>query len=142
MAKSALRYLPCPRNKTKQLGLYEELEKHWQEHVKPIIEKYWSPLVVEGVRDAFVLRYSTDSQTKLALHHDSSHVTGSVKLNDDYDGGALVFPRQLVNNTDIPPGKLLLFPGQVTHPHECVDLISGTKYSLTIWSQRYKGDIL
>ena len=86
--------------------------------------------------------YSTDSQTKLALHHDSSHVTGSVKLNKNYKGGELFFPRQGVSNADIPVGKLLLFPGQVTHPHECVELTEGTKYSLTIWSQRYKGDIL
>ena len=133
---------PAQEIRLKQLGLYEELEKHWQEHVKPIIEKYWSPIVVEGVRDAFMLRYSTDSQTKLGLHHDSSHVTGSVKLNKNYKGGELVFPRQGINNADIPVGKLLLFPGQVTHPHECVELTEGTKYSLTIWSQRYKGDIL
>lgn len=133
---------PAQEIRLKQLGLYEELEKHWQEHIKPIIEKYWSPIVVEGVRDAFMLRYSTDSQTKLGLHHDSSHVTGSVKLNKNYKGGELVFPRQGINNADIPVGKLLLFPGQVTHPHECVELTEGTKYSLTIWSQRYKGDIL
>ena len=133
---------PAQEIRLKQLGLYEELEKHWQEHVKPIIEKYWSPIVVEGVRDAFMLRYSTDSQTKLGLHHDSSHVTGSVKLNKNYKGGELVFPRQGINNADIPVGKLLLFPGQVTHPHECIELMEGTKYSLTIWSQRYKGEIL
>lgn len=95
-----------------------------------------------GLRDAFVLKYDTSSQTKLALHHDASYVTGSVKLNDDYVGGELVFPRQDVSNINIPAGKLLLFPGAVTHPHECVDLISGTKYSLTIWSSRYPGDIL
>jgi len=133
---------PAQEIRLKQLGLYEELEEHWQAKVKPIIERYWNPLVVDGVRDAFMLKYSTDSQTKLALHHDSSHVTGSVKLNKNYKGGELIFPRQNISNADIPVGKLLLFPGQVTHPHECVELIEGTKYSLTIWSQRYKGDIL
>jgi len=133
---------PAQEIRLKQLNIYEELEEHWQNHIKPIIEPYWKPMVVEGVRDAFMLRYSTESQTKLALHHDSSHVTGSVKLNDNYTGGELVFPRQNITNADIPVGKLLLFPGQVTHPHECVELTEGTKYSLTIWSQRYKGDIL
>lgn len=133
---------PAQEIRLKELNIYQELEAHWQKHVKPIIEPYWNPMVVEGVRDAFMLKYSTDSQTKLALHHDSSHVTGSVKLNKNYKGGELVFPRQGISNADIPIGKLLLFPGQVTHPHECVELTEGTKYSLTIWSQRYKGDIL
>ncbi len=133
---------PAQEIRLKELNLFEELEWHWDEYIKPIVEKYWKPLELYGLRDAFVLKYDTSSQTKLALHHDASYVTGSVKLNDDYVGGELVFPRQDVSNINIPAGKLLLFPGAVTHPHECVDLISGTKYSLTIWSSRYPGDIL
>ena len=133
---------PAQELRLKEINLFEELEWHWDEYIKPIVEKHWKPLEMYGVRDAFVLKYDTSSQTKLALHHDASYVTGSVKLNDDYVGGELVFPRQDVSNINIPAGKLLLFPGAVTHPHECVDLINGTKYSLTIWSSRYPGDIL
>ena len=133
---------PAQELRLKEVNLYAALERHWQGHVKPIIESYWYPLLVHGVRDAFMLRYSTDTQTKLKLHHDSSHVTGSVKLNDNYKGGELSFPRQGITNADIPVGKLLLFPGQVTHPHECLELEEGIKYSLTIWSQRYLNDIL
>ena len=51
-------------------------------------------------------------------------------------------PVKRVASKDIPIGKLLLFPGQVTHGHTSTELLSGTKYSLTIWSQRYKGDTL
>lgn len=133
---------PAQEIRLKEINLYKALELHWEAHVKPVIENYWHPLLVYGVRDAFMLRYSTDTQSKLKLHHDASHVTGSVKLNNDYKGGELSFPRQAINNADIPIGKLLLFPGQVTHPHECLDLKEGTKYSLTIWSQRYQNDIL
>ena len=133
---------PAQELRLKEINLWDDLCAHWDEYIKPIVEKYWKPLEMYGLRDAFVLKYDTSSQTKLALHHDASYVTGSVKLNDDYVGGELVFPRQDVSNINIPAGKLLLFPGAVTHPHECVDLISGTKYSLTIWSSRYPGDIL
>tara|TARA_Y100000004_G_scaffold194810_1_gene260319 strand:- start:4537 stop:6381 length:1845 start_codon:yes stop_codon:yes gene_type:complete len=133
---------PAQELRLKELNLYIALEEHWEKNVKPIIEKYWDPLVVYGVRDAFLLRYSPATQSKLKLHHDASHVTGSVKLNSDYSGGELSFPRQGISNADIPVGKLLLFPGQVTHPHECLELTEGVKYSMTIWSQRYVGDIL
>tara|TARA_B100001079_G_scaffold62011_1_gene52624 strand:+ start:44 stop:337 length:294 start_codon:yes stop_codon:yes gene_type:complete len=95
-----------------------------------------------GLRDAFLIKYTMNGQKSLRLHNDASLVTGSVKLNDDYTGGVLSFPRQGITNEDIPIGKLILFPGQVTHGHTSTELLSGTKYSLTIWSQRYKGDTL
>ena len=82
-----------------------------------------------------------DTQTSLNLHHDASLVTGSVKLNDDYKGATLIFPRQYTNNEDVPVGKCILFPGQVTHGHYCDELKEGTKYSLTMWTSRYEGDV-
>ena len=94
-----------------------------------------------GLRDAFLIKYEMDKQRELRVHNDASLVTGSVKLNDDYTGGLLEFPRQKFTNKDIPVGKCLLFPGQVTHGHTSTLLESGTKYSLTIWSSRYEGDI-
>jgi hypothetical protein len=121
--------------------LFEELEIHWQKHIKPIIENYWSPMMHYNIRDAFVMKYTLDTQKSLALHTDASLVTGSVKLNDNYEGGELYFPRQDKSNADIAVGEMLLFPGQVTHGHMCDELISGTKYSLTIWTSRYRGDI-
>ena len=83
-----------------------------------------------------------DTQTQLNLHCDASLVTGSVKLNDDYKGAELVFPRQKFSNKDVPVGKCILFPGQLTHGHECQELVSGVKYSLTIWTSRYSGDLV
>jgi len=132
---------PAQEIRMKSLGLWEELEKHWQKHLYPIIEEYWAPIEMYGMRDAFVMRYAMDTQTSLANHHDASLVTGSVKLNDDYEGAELVFGRQSVSNKDIAVGRAVLFPGQVTHGHECVPLRSGVKYSLTMWSSRYPGDI-
>jgi predicted 2-oxoglutarate/Fe(II)-dependent dioxygenase YbiX len=83
-----------------------------------------------------------DTQKTLGLHNDASMITGSVKLNDDYDGATLVFPRQGITNNDIPIGKMIVFPGQVTHGHFVDELKVGTKYSATFWSARYKNDYL
>ena len=133
---------PAQEIRMKKLGLLEELQTHWNKNIVPIVEKHWFPMEMYGVRDAFVMRYSKDTQTSLSLHTDASLVTGSIKLNDDYEGAELFFPRQNVSNKDIPVGKCILFPGQVTHGHTCQDLISGVKYSLTIWTSRYHGDII
>ena len=134
--------VPSQDLRLKEIGLWNELERHWNKIVYEIVYKYWEPCHMYGLRDAFIIKYEMDKQRSLRLHNDASMVTGSVKLNDDYTGGVLSFPRQGITNEDIPIGKLILFPGQCTHGHTSTELLSGTKYSLTIWSQRYKGDTL
>ena len=121
--------------------LFKQLEQHWTNYIKPICEEYWHPMLHHAVRDAFVMKYTVDTQRSLPLHHDASLVTASIKLNDDYEGADLVFPRQEKSNKDVNVGEAILFPGQVTHGHKCEELISGTKYSLTIWTSRHAGDI-
>ena len=126
----------------KKLGLHDEVLQHWNKVIAPICEKYWSPYQHLDLRKAFTMKYSAETQTTLGLHTDASLVTGSVKLNDEYEGATLIFPRQGITNRDIPIGKMLLFPGQVTHGHLVNPLISGTKYSATFWTCRYRKDYL
>jgi hypothetical protein len=133
---------PAQEIRLKELGLWEECEKHWEKYIYPIVEKHWHPIQMYGLREAFIMKYTLDTQTSLANHHDASLVTGSVKLNEDYEGADLYFPRQNFSNKNVPVGRAILFPGQVTHGHQCNELTAGTKYSLTMWTQRYKGDLL
>lgn len=126
----------------KTLGLWDMVEWHWRNHIAPITDKYWPPSVHYHLRKAFTMKYSNDTQTNLGLHNDSSLITGSVRLNDDYEGATLIFPRQNITNKDIPIGKMILFPGQVTHGHYVENLQSGVKYSATFWTARYEGDLL
>ena len=125
----------------KKLGLMEEADDFFQ-RLAPLINRHWSPTKHYHLRKAFLLKYSPDTQTGLTLHNDSSMITGSVKLNDDYDGAILRWPRQQISNADIPVGKMILFPGMVTHGHHVDQLTRGTKYSATFWTARFKGDLL
>jgi hypothetical protein len=133
--------VPSQDLRLKEFGQWEKLKDHWNKIVYEIVWEYWHPCHMWGLRDAFIIKYEMDKQRELRVHNDASLVTGSVKLNDNYTGGLLEFPRQKFSNKDIPVGKCLLFPGQVTHGHTSTLLESGTKYSLTIWSSRYEGDI-
>jgi len=133
--------VPAQELRLKEIDQWKKLEEHWNKIVYEIIWEYWNPCHCWGLRDAFIIKYEMDKQRELRLHNDASLVTGSIKLNDDYEGGVLEFPRQKVSNKDVPIGKCILFPGQVTHGHSSSLLTKGTKYSLTIWSSRYKGDI-
>mgnify|MGYP003309803743 CR=1 FL=1 len=126
----------------KQMRRKKPISSDYLVDIVPITERYWKPLQMYGLRDGFVMRYAMDTQVNLNLHHDASLVTGSVKLNDDYKGAELIYPRQGVDNVDVPVGKCILFAGQLTHGHECLKLTEGIKYSLTIWSCRYIGDTI
>ena len=126
----------------KLLGLWDETNAWWNRVAARVFEDYWRPLANHHLRKAFLMKYSADTQKTLGLHNDASLVTGSVKLNDDYEGATLIFPRQDVTNKDIPIGKMILFPGQVTHGNSVDELKSGPKYSATFWSARFKDDYL
>ena len=126
--------VPAQEIRLSALGVRDVTANHWWDTIEPIIGKHWTCCAYRGLRDAFIIKYTMDGQKDLRLHSDISLITGSVKLNDDYTGGELYFPRQNFSNKDIPVGKCILFPGQVTHPHTSKELKSGTKFSLTMWS--------
>ena len=132
---------PAQEIRIHAMGLWDEFQEIWKEKLGKIAEGYWPPMLHHGLRDAFTMRYTLDTQTTLGLHTDASLVTGSVKLNDDYEGAELVFPRQGFSNKDVPVGHCILFPSAVTHGHKVDELKSGVKYSLTMWTSRYNGDI-
>jgi hypothetical protein len=132
---------PAQELRIRNLGLWEQYEKLWKEKLAKIAMQHWEPYAHIGLRDAFTMRYSMDTQKDLGWHTDASLVTGSVKLNDNYEGATLIFPRQEFTNIDVPVGHCILFPSDVTHGHYVDELQSGTKYSLTMWTSRYEGDV-
>tara|TARA_R110002153_G_scaffold241317_1_gene396272 strand:- start:2842 stop:4620 length:1779 start_codon:yes stop_codon:yes gene_type:complete len=132
---------PAQEIRIKKIGLWHEYERLWHEKLGKIAEKHWHPMAHYGLRDAFTMRYGLDTQKELGLHTDASLVTGSVKLNEDYEGAELLFPRQKFSNINVGVGQCILFPGEVTHGHEVPPLLSGVKYSLTMWTSRYAGDL-
>ena len=126
--------VPAHEMRLKELQLWDVTAQYWENHVKQIVSEYWECCSINGLRDAFIIKYTMNGQKTLRLHSDISLVSGSVKLNDEYEGGELYFPRQNFSNKDVPVGKCILFPSQVTHPHTSTELLSGTKWSLTMWT--------
>lgn len=132
---------PAQEIRADKLGIWKDLEAAWKERLGKIAESKWTPMEHIGLRDAFAMRYAMDTQTSLGFHTDASLVTGSVKLNEDYEGAELVFPHQNFSNINVPLGHCILFPSAVTHGHKVNPLKSGVKYSLTMWTSRYQGDV-
>jgi len=115
--------------------LFEAVEHDIGSRIWPRLRTVWPYIDYHGLRDAFVIRYALGEQERLRIHHDVAQVSGSVKLNDGYEGGELDFPRQGVTNGSVAVGELLAWPSLVTHPHRTNQLRAGVKYALTIWCE-------
>ena len=114
-------------------ALYQVVQDDLGARIWPQLQQVWPLIDYHGLRDAFVIRYAMGEQESLREHHDVAQVSASVKLDDDHEGAELRFPRQGVDNADVPVGALLAWPSLVTHPHEVAPLRRGVKHGLTIW---------
>lgn len=113
--------------------LYQAVQDDLGARIWPQLQTVWPLIDYHGLRDAFVIRYALGEQEELRAHHDVAQISASVKLDADYDGAELVFPRQGVDNAAVPVGRLVVWPSLVTHPHHAAPLRRGVKHGLTIW---------
>ena len=113
--------------------LFEAVEIDLGVRIWPQLQTVWPYIDYHGLRDVFVIKYELGVQEHLRVHHDVAQVSASLKLNDDYDGAVLEFPRQGVTNDTAEVGELVVFPALVTHPHLATPLRRGVKYGLVVW---------
>ena len=113
--------------------LFEDFCDHYKKYLCPIIDKHFYPEFITGWFSPMIIKYSKEGQY-VNLHHDISLFTLNVKLNTEFEGCELEFPRQGWSNRDIPKGWCFIWPSKVTHPHKANPLISGTKYTLGSWT--------
>jgi hypothetical protein len=113
--------------------LFEQVEIDLGRRIWPQLQSVWPYIDYHGLRDVFVIRYAMGEQEHLRMHHDVAQVSASAKLNDDYEGAVLDFPRQGLTNESLALGELIVWPSLVTHPHQATPLERGVKYGLTVW---------
>jgi predicted 2-oxoglutarate/Fe(II)-dependent dioxygenase YbiX len=53
-------------------------------------------------------------------------------LNDDFEGGELLFDRQSIKVTALQ-GSVVVFPANYVYPHQALPVRRGCKYSFTTW---------
>ena len=113
--------------------VFEAMEQDIGMRIWPQLRREWGYIDYHGINDAFIIKYEVGKQEELRVHHDVAQVSASIKLNDDYQGAVLEFPRQNKTNESVPVGSMLAWPSLVTHPHASTPIHSGVKYSMTIW---------
>jgi len=113
--------------------LFENIQNDLGVRIWPQLQKHWPLIDYHGIQDIFVIKYEVGQQEELRLHHDIAQVSASIKLNDDYEGAELEFPRQKYSNKNLRVGQMLAWPSLVTHPHRSLPITRGVKYSATVW---------
>ena len=119
--------------------LFEDFRDHYKKYICPILEKHFYPETIAGWFSPMIIKYARKGQG-VDLHNDASLFTLNVKLNTDYEGCDVEFPRQGWTNKDLPKGWCMIWPSKVTHPHRAHPLISGTKYTLSSWTHPISWD--
>jgi hypothetical protein len=114
--------------------LFEEFAKQYQTLICPLLsEVYQGGDLITGWFSPYIIKYDMVGQQN-NLHNDVSLITLNIKLNSDYEGCDLIFPRQDFNSRTVPTGYAMIWPSTVTHPHVTHPLISGRKLSLISWT--------
>ena len=113
--------------------LFNAVEVDFGLRIWPQLQQQWPLIDYHGIQDVFVIKYEVGQQEELRMHHDVAQVSASIKLNDDYQGAELEFPRQNFSNHEMKIGQMVAWPSLVTHPHCGASIVSGVKYSATVW---------
>jgi len=114
-----------------EIGLNDIYNRVLHEVVRPLAIHLWN---LEGKswdafsNENFMARYTTTRQSHLSLHHDRSHLTMVIKLNDEFSGGGTWFPKYQKLSNPQEVGTAVLHPGMITHRHGARPITLGKRY--------------
>jgi len=88
-----------------------------------------------------LLKYNSGG--KYEIHNDHftdspRHLSIIINLNDDYEGGDLIFTdqkRKEIKRLKLDKGSIVFFPSNFMYPHGIQPITKGTRYSIVAWLQ-------
>ena len=95
----------------------------------------------EKINQIDLLKYSTGGEYKAHTDHFTTairHLSIIINLNDDYEGGDLVFTNQkgeIIKRFKLGKGSIIFFPSNFMYPHSIEPITKGTRYSIVSWLQ-------
>ena len=88
-----------------------------------------------------LLKYSIGGKYEIHTDHYTStprHLSIIMNLNDDYEGGDLIFTDQRekeIKRLKLGKGSIVFFPSNFMYPHGIQPITKGTRYSIVSWLQ-------
>tara|TARA_Y100001937_G_scaffold35239_1_gene50558 strand:+ start:4543 stop:5088 length:546 start_codon:yes stop_codon:yes gene_type:complete len=78
-------------------------------------------------------KYTTHTDSNSITHR---HISVIMNLNEDYEGGELLFTDQKNNDLKkihLKKGSIVFFPSNFLYPHGILPILKGTRYSIVAW---------
>ena len=88
-----------------------------------------------------LLKYNSGGKYEIHTDHYTNsprHLSIIINLNDDYEGGDLIFTDQKekeVKRLKLNKGSIVFFPSNFLYPHSIKPITKGTRYSIVAWLQ-------
>jgi predicted 2-oxoglutarate/Fe(II)-dependent dioxygenase YbiX len=98
-------------------------------------------MFTDKINQIDLLKYSVGGKYEVHTDHFSStvrNVSIIINLNDDYEGGDLVFTNQQkveVKKIKLEKGSIVFFPSNFMYPHSIKPITKGVRYSIVSWLQ-------
>ncbi len=88
-----------------------------------------------------LLKYNPGGKYEIHTDHYTNsprHFSIIINLNDDYEGGDLIFTDQKKKRKKrlkLEKGSIVIFPSNFMYPHSIEPITKGTRYSIVAWLQ-------
>ena len=88
-----------------------------------------------------LLKYTPGGKYEIHTDHFSNtnrHLSVIINLNDEYEGGDLIFTDQKNIETKrlkLDKGSIVFFPSNFMYPHSIEPITKGIRYSIVAWLQ-------
>ena len=88
-----------------------------------------------------LLKYTPGGKYEVHIDHYTNtprHLSIIVNLNNEYEGGDLVFTDQknnVIKRLKLGKGSIVFFPSNFMYPHSIDPIKKGTRYSIVAWLQ-------
>ena len=120
------------------LGLQSTYDAILKKYIWPLAKYKFQleePQWLDMQSENFIARYHPYAQYHLALHHDMSQITVVVTLNtEDFTGGGTYFSNQKTQLKG-EKGNISIHPGQITHRHGGLPVLTGQRYIVVSFCQ-------
>ena len=96
-------------------------------------------MISNKINQIDLLRYHVSQNYKIHTDQFSDsprQLSVILNLNDDYEGGNLVFTDQKeeeIKRIKLGKGTIIFFPSNFMYPHKIEPITKGTRYSIVAW---------
>jgi predicted 2-oxoglutarate/Fe(II)-dependent dioxygenase YbiX len=131
-----------------QLNYETPTNKFYWDFIKKEIEKLYiyykikfPKMASSKINQIDLLKYSVGGKYDIHTDHYTTsprHLSIILNLNDEYEGGDLIFTDQKekeIKRLKLKKGSVVFFPSNFMYPHGIEPITKGTRYSIVAWLQ-------